>query len=1057
MRKTEKFAKQWMPAMKKLLALFAISMLMCVTALSQERTVTGAVKDASGTGLPGVNVVVKGTSNGVITDLDGKFSIKVPGDEAVIAVSFIGYKTEEVTVGQQNTFAVTLNEDVKQVDEVVVVGYGVQKKKLVTGATVQVKSEDLTKNNVTRIESALQGLTPGMSIVKQSGQPGSNYNITIRGLGSVNGSEPLVLIDGVPGSMGSVNPSDIETVDVLKDAASAAIYGSRAGNGVILITTKKGKAGKMQISYDGYYGISNPWKKVDVLNAIQYMGIMNEQQRNDGRAPYFFAEDSTNNNVNTNWQDVVTNENAPQQSHYLAITGGNEYSTFSISLSQNKEEGIFDFESKSKYERLGFRINSDHKVKSYLRIGENLTYTHRDSKALGTGNQYNNFMRQVLSASPLIKPYDESVYDGYGRSRNNKVRGLGVPYDGQVNPIADMHYNYNGNTKNDDIVGNIYAELEPVKGLKVRSDFGGTLTYSYYSEFNDTFHLTPYTYNTLQNVKQNVYRNFGYNFDNTATYTKDIGAHNFLVMVGMNNQDNWFFNVIGERKGNLTASTPILNNVSSNLKLDTANGNFGKGDARISYFGRIAYNYNEMILFSASLRRDASSRFGANDRVGYFRAFSGGFVLTKLEMFSNLEWLNFLKLRASWGENGVEPNRSYMYLATVDATNKTYAFGSGISPNIVPNPALRWEASQQFDIGFESRFLNCLSFSFDYYQKTSKDWIIPVTVPGISGIAGINEKINPYKNAGKVTNSGVEFDLTYTKNYGDFGFELKANLSYNENKVNEVPDSIIHGSTSVLYNGSEEFCRVQKGMPMGFFWGYKTAGILQSQQETDDYNKLLKRQQAVPGDVRFVDTNEDGILDQKDKVMIGDPHPDIIFGFGASAFYKAWDFSMNISGQLGNQIVQCYRMQETAYGNYTTEILDRWRWTDANTNGIVDAGESNNSSRPRVTNGRETNKNWRNISDLYVYDGDFLRIKSINLGHDFKKSLLKNIPVGQLRLYVSATNILTITKYKGIDPEVGYGSYYDNSGNLTDAFASGIDMGFYPSAITYLVGVNVKF
>ncbi len=1045
-----------------------LSFIILDTSLAQERTVTGVITDENGVSIPGVNVILKGTTTGTVSDVDGKYSIKVPGSETILSFSFVGYTNQEIQVGQQSIINVTLKEKTTELDQVVVRGYGVQPKKLVTGATVQVKSEDLERNHVTRIESALQGITPGMTIIKQNGQPGADYNISIRGLGSINGSTPLVLIDGVPGNLNTLNPGDIASVDVLKDAASAAIYGSRGSNGVILITTKKGKKGETTISYDAYYGVSNAAREVPMLNAKQYAQIMNEEQHNEyptKNLPFTQAFIDTVG-VGTDWQKEAYNKNAPSQSHVIGITGGNETSTYSLSLSYSDEEGIIGIENKSNLERMGFRINSEHQLKKYLKVGENLTYTHRYSRMLANGNQYGNVMRDLLAASPLIMPYDTSGYvvgndyvkDGFGRAIDNPVKGVQVPSDQQDNPLAEMHYKYNGKKKYDDMVGDIYGELSIFKGLKFRTDFGGTLSYTYNSDYLDTFAITPVDYQPLQYVEQDMSRDFNYNFDNVLTYETDFGQHNIMIMVGTNAQDDHYFKMNGFVKGFIFSNEPpTLGNVPTQ-KNDTAQGDFGAGDSRYSYFGRLDYNFNKKYLAEFSLRRDASSRFGSNYRVGYFPAVSVGWIVSKESFLESIsQSLDFFKIRASWGQNGKEPSQSFQYMATVSPSNRYYTFGNskltGGSPDKIPNPNLKWEATTQTDIGFDSKFLKDFSFNFDWYNKTSKDWITQITVPGISGIAAISSTL-PYINGGNVTNKGVEFELGYNKIIGDFSIEIKANIAYNKNLVTSVPDSIIHGSQAVLYNGSEEFYRVQEGYPVGFFWGYKTAGIFQDSAAVANYTytnpvsgKTAKIQPwAQPGDVKFMDLNHDGQITAADKVMIGDPNPHYIYGFSLNAAYKGFDFDVNIQGAGGNQIVQCYREQERAYNNYTTEVLGRW------------TGPQTSNRLPRVTLGDEDNHNWRNFSDLYIHDADYIRVKSISLGYDFKMSLLKNTPIQQFRLYVSAINLLTITKYNGLDPEVGNGSNtYDSAGNLLDVYASGIDIGNYPAARTFMIGLNVKF
>jgi TonB-linked SusC/RagA family outer membrane protein len=1044
-----KFRSQKIPTLKILIFLAGIFCSLQIVHASgknnplqeNQKVVSGVVTDANtGEVLPGVSIMIKGTTRGTITDGDGKYSISA-GEEDILVFNFIGYLEEEVPVGSQTEINMNLAPDIIGLDEVVVIGYGVQKKKLVTGATTQVKAEDLAQTKVSRVEASLQGLTPGMTIIKRSGQPGSDYNITIRGLGSVNGSDPLVLIDGVPGSLNMLNPNDIESIDILKDAASAAIYGSRAADGVILITTKKGREGKGVVEYDFYYGISNPTKQVSMLNAEEYMTIMNEANVSANRDPFFTEEEIANAGAGTNWQEEATNHNAPQQSHYLNFTGGNEKSNYSMSLSYNNEEGIFDYNNKSYFERFGIRINSQHRVKEYLTVGQNLTYNHRNQHGLGTGNQYSNFMRSLLEASPLISAYDENVYDGFGRSDFQ---------DAQGNPIASMHYKYNGQNKYDDLIGDVYAEAEIIKGLKLRSDFGAKLFIDQYTNAEDTFWITDYDERTVARYEQNLNREIGYNWDNTLALERDFGPHNVLAMVGMNVQDNWYFKVDGRRDGYLVNDAPVLDNVIPRDSTLFPEGDYGKGDSRLSFFGRISYNYKEKYLFNASLRRDGSSRFGKENRFGWFPAVSLGWTVSEESFMESIGFINYFKIRGSWGANGKEPYSRYQYVATVSADNRYYPFGTtglGISPDILANPNLRWEASQQINIGFDSRLFNNIRFTFDWFRKTSKDWIIQAEMPGIIGLEGISNT-DPFINAGNVVNKGIELELGYNNTFGDFIVNANANFSYLKNEVIDVPGEIIHqAQISSLYNGSEEFYRVEEGYPMGYFWGYQTDGIFQTQEEIDAHvgsNGAILQTSAVPGDVRRVNTNGDSLINDEDKVMLGNPHPDYIYGININLAYKGLDFAINIMGQGGNQIVQAYRAEERFYGNYTAEILNRW----------TEPGSSNKI--PRITRGNEGNRNWRAFSDLYVHDADFLRIKNISLGYDFMK-LFPNAPLEQIRIYVAATNLVTFTKYNGLDPEVGAGLSYDENGVLRDAYASGVDIGFYPSARTYIVGLNVTF
>ncbi|MFW5759489.1 MAG: SusC/RagA family TonB-linked outer membrane protein [Cyclobacteriaceae bacterium] len=1007
--------------------------------MTQTRTITGKVTShEDNEGLPGVNVVEKGTSNGTVTDVQGNFSLEV-SEEATLVFSSVGYIQEEVEVGTQSVIDLTMMQDIQQLQELVVIGFGTEQKKLVTGASVQVKNDDIIRNSATRVESALQGLSPGVNITKQSGQPGSGYNIAIRGIGSVNGSQPLVLINGVPGNLNQINPQDIESIDILKDAASAAIYGSRAANGVILVTTKRGKAGEMKVTYNGYYGISNAYRKMPMLNAPEYASILNESAINSGQLPFFSLEEINNMGNGTDWQEEIYNENAPVINNYINIAGGNENSIYSLSLSHMREEGIISFNDNSNQEQIFVQLNSTQTLGNNFKVGENITFNHRQNRGINVGNVYNNTIRMALQASPLIPVYDESRQDGFGRSELSPE---------EINPIAAMYYKYRSESKTDEIIGNLFAEWEIIDGLKLRSDFGANLSMNTFQSFTPEYELSSFDRNAITTANQSMGRYFSLNWDNTLTYEKAFDKHNFIFLAGMNAQDNSFFTTRGEKEDLLfdDFDRAILDN-GTNIETQEAFGSAGQGDSRYSVFGRVTYNYDEKYLLSAILRRDGSSRFGSNNRFGYFPSVSAGWVMTGESFMADINWLDFLKVRASWGQNGQEPFDQFVYMATIATNNRYYFLGDteeestlqvGASPDIIPNPDLKWEASTQTNIGFDATFLNNFDLTIDLYNKTSRNWIVPVPIAAIYGISDNY----PYFNGGNATNRGVEMQLGYFGQLGELKFDVSGNLSINENEVTDIPNvnKLINGNGNSLFNGIPEIYRVQEGFPMGYFWGFQTDGLFQSQADIENHTNAdgqVIQPNARPGDIRFVDNNGDGILSDEDKTMIGDPNPDMIFGMNLSAEYKGFDFTIVMAGQSGNQIARAYRGPERFYYNYSTEILDRW------------TGPGTSNRIPRMTLGNDANQNWVRFSDIYVHDAGFARLKSLMIGYDLTRSLLKGLPAEQVRIYFWGNNLFTLTNYSGLDPEVGY--------DHGSRFASGIDIGFYPVARTYQLGLNVKF
>jgi TonB-linked SusC/RagA family outer membrane protein len=1008
--------------------------LLCLTTFAQQASVSGTVKDRSGTGLPGVNVIVKGTTNGTSTDSDGKFSLNASSDD-VLVFSFIGYTTREVPVGNQTTFDISMDEDVSTLQEVVVVGYGVQDKKVVTAATVTVKSEDLMKTNSLRLEQALQGQTPGVQVTNTSGQPGEGLKVTIRGAGTVGDAAPLYIVDGVPtNDISYLNPNAIERVDVLKDAASAAIYGARAANGVVLVTTKKGTPGKITIAYDGYYGVQNPYKKLDLLNGREYGTIMNEVAVNAGGAPVYTQAQIDAFGKGTDWLGSAFNKNAPMQNHSLMLNGGGDRSVYSTGLTYFQQDGIIGGKvTESSYNRLTFTINSDHKAyKDIIRIGQNLTYTHSNKRGVRVSNLYYNSMRSFVNAPPIYPVYND---DGtFGSS----------PFADDTNPLAVLYYQNFNKSFTDKVVGDVYTEITPIKGLTFRSDFGMSLSFDGYHAFNPVYDVSNVFYNNNPSATQNLSKFLMWNWDNTLRYSKTFNnVHNLEVLVGTTAQKQSGFFVNASLNGSLFNDLDFKHNILDNTTVDTVANNVGGGGgdyyALASYFGRVNYNFNEKYLFSAILRRDASSNFGPNNKWGVFPSVSAGWVLSE-ESFLNgtVPAINFLKLRASWGQNGNDRIGSFNYMATITSQYRDYYLGSaetkyiGSSPNKIANPDLKWETSEQLDIGLEATVFQNFNLTLDYYNKQTKDWLVQASVPDLVGTGA------PYINGGAIKNSGFESSLNYKRQFGDLSLSATANMAYNTNKVTSIENTeqIIHGQPNQLYQGMTEMYRAQVGYPIGYFYGLQVAGIFQNEAEIQSYTKdeQLIQPNAVPGDVKFVDLNHDGKIDGNDRTMIGNPIPKITYGLNINLNYKGFDLSLYSYGVSGNDIAFGNRSFERFYSNYTTDILNRWH------------GEGTSNTQPRVTKNDEPNGNHQ-FSNLFLQNGSFFRVKSINLGYDFSNLLGKKV-FTQLRLYVAANNLFTITKYRGMDPEVGYGP---------DGWSSGVDVGYYPQPRTYMAGLNVKF
>ena len=1026
-----------------------------------QQQVGGTVTDANGTPLAGVTVKEKGTDVGTVTDGDGRYSLSVTSTGAILVFSYVGFVAQEIVVAGQSVVNATLVEDVNTLEELVVVGYGTQKKKLITGATIQVKGEDLQKLSTSSVLGALQSQSPGVQITQSSGMPGQGFKVTIRGLGTIGNSSPLYVIDGVAnGDINTLNPSDIESIDVLKDAASAAIYGSRAANGVVLVTTKQGKAGKLTLSYDTYLGVQNAYKIPSLLTAKEYMQIQDERMFNQGLPPYDWATlipnqyDQIMNGTwqGTNWIKEIHNDNALTQNHALNLVGGNEQSKFSMGYSFATQDGIFGKPVQPNSERHTVRLNSDHVILKnddfdIIKFGENVTYSYSTNAGIGIGNIYWNDIHNMLIGNPLLPAYNT---DGEFYDHDSKVAD-GWAFDGATaNPLADMVYNRGLNrSKNHSLLANAYLEIQPIQNLKFRSNFGYRYTANTYRSYTPAFHLSTVSQNPIDDINQNQGQGYNWILENTLSYSWDINSsHHFDAVAGQAVERMGLGEGVGVSTSN--SSFPgswrnawVINAQGYEGFIPTVNGEPWGDNMLASFFGRVNYNYNETYMATLIMRADASSNFARGHRWGYFPSVAAGWVLTNESfMESASSWLNFFKLRGSWGQNGNSAINPFQYLATISTDRKTgYYFGNnkntllnGAYPDVLPNPDISWETSEQLNIGFDARFIHDkLNVVFDWYRKSTIDWLVQAPVLATYGTNA------PVINGGDIENKGIELGLNWNDQVGDFSYGISINGAYNKNEVVRIDngEGIIHGDANVLSQGTTEMFRAQVGYPLGYFYGYRADGIFQTAEQIADHRAsgLGVLPTAQPGDVIFRDANHDGAITEGDKMMIGNPHPDFTGGMNINFGYKGIDLSITATGAFGHQIAKSYRsFADSPLQNYTTEIFDRWH------------GEGTSNFLPRLTNGSHTNSQY--ISDIYVEDGDFVKIQNITLGYDIK-SLLPKMPLGQARLYITAQNLYTFTNYSGMDPEIGYG--YDKG------WVSGIDLGFYPSPRTFLVGLNVNF
>ncbi|WP_297094203.1 TonB-dependent receptor [uncultured Draconibacterium sp.] len=1075
----------WNFSKLKIMLAFGLSMvLMLSTSLyanansadgQQKKTVTGTVVDAEdNVPVIGATVSVQGTTNGTVTDIDGKFSLSVDASD-VLVISFIGYKNQLIPVEDQTTINISLEQDVTDLDEVVVIGYGVQKKKLVTGATVAVKGEALAKLSTTSSLTALQGQTPGVQLTQNNGEPGSGYKITIRGLGTTGNASPLYVIDGVAGGdINSLNPSDIESVDILKDAASSAIYGARAANGVVLVTTKQGSAGKIQVSYDGYYGIQRIYKKPSLLNAQEYITFLDEydfgvsSSQKDWESlmsPELYSSIMDGSFKGTNWFDEMANDEAPTQNHAVNITGGSDVSNFSMGFSYTAQDGIFGADYASDYERYTARINSEHVIYrndndlDIIKFGENLNFNRVTNNGIGKGNIYWNDVHNAMVASPLIPAYNE---DGSFYSYTDRVADGNIINSSLGNPYIEMASTSRGlNLSNSyGLNATAYLVIQPIKGLNLRSQFNYRQNSNSYRSFSQPYSSSSTSSSTNYSVSQSASTGHSYTFENTLSYIlPELSGHNINVLVGQSIESHGYGESVNA--SNSIAADDALSTLQgfdyaflTNVANNTSNVSIGGspwGEGRLlSFFGRASWDYQEKYMATVTMRADGSSNFAPDHRWGYFPSVSAGWVVSSEDfMESTSSWMDYFKLRASWGQNGNSAISPFQYLATVSfdvynvykfsddvtATTSVTSPATGGYADILPNPDITWETSEQLDFGFDAHFLDSrLNLTFDWYKKTTKDWLVVAPTLAIYGTSA------PYINGGDVENTGYEVSLGWNDRINsDFSYGVNFNLSYNKNEVTRIAngEGIIHGSSNVLSQGTDEMYRAQEGYPIGYFYGFKTAGVFQNQQEIEDYmaagNPVLSDVQ--PGDLIWVDTNNDGTINNDDRTMIGDPHPDYNIGLNFNMSYKGFDFAVSTYGALGQQIAKSYRSFVDSYWqNYTTDVFQRWH------------GEGTSNTFPRISAGSHTNNQW--ISDRYIEDGDYLKIQNVTFGYDFKK-LLPSVPLSQMRLYVAVNNLYTFTNYGGLDPEIGYGA--------EQSWVQGIDLGYYPSPRTFLMGVNLKF
>lgn len=1027
---------------KRKLAFFVLLFVIWGNLFAQDITVSGVVTDANdNVPLPGVNIIVKGTANGTITDVDGKYQLKAPAN-ATLTFSYIGYIKKEVPVDNRSTIDVALKVDATGIDEVVVVGYGVQKKSDITGAITSVKSEEIAKTASLNVANALQGRASGIQVTANSGTPGGSVKVRIRGVGTIGDANPLYVIDGFPaGDMNSINPNDIESIEILKDASASAIYGARGANGVILITTKTGKKGEAKVTYESYFGQQELVNEPDILNGPQYYSLLTELYENGNKTltlkPY--ADDTEHT---SDWWNELTRI-APMQNHNISISGATDKTNYLVSGSLFRQDGTV---VGSSYGRETFRLNTNSDVKSWLKVGNTFSLSHNKRTSVSESSMYYGTVLNAMRTDPLTKIYDEEQ-DMYV-----------IPaYQDIENPVAAREYD-NYERKYYRMIGNVYAEATILNDIKIKSTFGLDLDNTNSFDFiPEQYYLGSDKYDRPYNTVSRGYTKYQtWLNENTITYNKTIAEHNLTAMVGFTAQESiseWFSAV----KDTIPQDIPELRYLSSAIGEARASGAKSES-AMLSYLGRVNYNFADKYLVTASIRVDGSSRFGEENRYGYFPSFALGWNIIHEPFMQNIPALSNLKLRAGWGQIGNDRIGNYPYTATVgyDLYN-TYILGGpenaqhqvyGAAPDNFGNPFVKWETVESTNVGIDfGLFASRITGSLDYYIKNTKDMLVSEPVPEYVGFLS-----NPTTNVGEMQNKGLELSLNYRKATGDFTYDVGLNFSTFSNELVSLGKGqpIAAGSIQAGY-----IARNDVGQPIGSFYGLVTDGLFQTEEEIDSYiytnedgYDIKIQPKAIPGDIRYKDIGSfdeegnqvmipDGKIDDADRKYIGNALPDFTYGLNFNCAYKGFDLTLFFQGVYGNDVFNAtnwYLFHTSEHYNRSTELLNSWD------------GEGSTDVYP-ILNTRDRNGN-NVISDRYVEDGSYLRLKNIQFGYTIPNKLTERVGVSELRIYVAGQNMLTFTKYSGLDPEIG---------NLYSDLSAGIDLGTYPQARITQFGVKFSF
>ena len=1021
---------------QRISSLMALVMLLGASSvvLAQTISVGGTVVDGD-MPLPGVSVTVKGAYAGTATDLDGKFALTAESG-ATVVFSYIGYLRKELTVANTvSDLKVVLQPDVAGLEEAVVIGYGNQQRSKISGAVTTVDIKEATSIPVLRTEQALQGRAAGVQVTQNSGQPGSTQTIRIRGLGSINNSDPLFIVDGIPsGGIDYLNPSDIESISILKDAASTAIYGARGANGVVLITTKKGSRGsKATLTYDSYVGMQEPWKFMALLNAAEYATLMNESRAAAGLAALPGLTDPASLGQGTNWQEAMF-QRAPMSNHSVLYTKGTETSSMAMGASHFSQDGIIGGE-KGRFERTTFRVNSEQQAGERIKAGQNVTFTNINRSALAVNNEFATPVVRALNmdpVTPVTRPDGQYAYTDYIDSDI-------------VNPINQIEQTYDNWTTNR-FVGNVFGEMDLTPNLKFRSSVNVDLALGSQNIFLPAYDLAlfpgdpnrPATeFREVNSLIRAENKWSTWQWENTLTYSKEFKNDDKLqVIAGYSALESRSTSITASRDS-LATNDPTYAFLSNSLNVEPQIPRASDGISETAWIGqfvRATYDLGKEWSLMGTLRYDGSSRFGLNNRFGLFPSFSAAWNLTERPWFDEKDWIDFFKVRGSWGRNGNAEIGDYAYNPVI-VNGLNYTLGQeqtqiiGSGPVAIANPDLKWETGEQINFGVDADFLDGRwNLIFDIYEKNTIDMLAYVPNPGTAGLDP-----GP-SNVASASNRGAELAVGYQGGEGDFTYNLNGNISAYRNEVTDLGapvDSLNQPIYTGNVFGSGDFVAITDiGLPIATFWGFETAGIYQTDEEAMADTSQVN---AVAGDVIFVDQNGDGVINNEDKVVIGNPHPDFTYGFTAGAKYRNFDVTLFLQGSHGNDIYKGMFRYDLNTTNLPTSALDRW------------TGEGSTNEAPRVTHA-DLNQNNR-VSDRFIEDGSYLRVKSLMVGYTLPSEILDRVGISKFRIYASANNLFTLTKYTGLDPEIG------TRGTLE----IGIDRGFYPSPRIYNLGINVTF